>query len=223
MSALPADLVVLGAAAILFDNDGVLSDSTATVDAAWRRFAANHDLDAGPMIPFVHGRPARGSIELRAPHLDIDAAVTELEDLEVAAAPDVRPIAGALALVRSLAAHRWIVVTSGSRRLASARLGAIGIHPPAMVTADDVVEGKPHPEPYLAAAAALGVDAADCVVLEDTEPGVTAARAAGAITIGVVGDSGRHIGAHHHVRDLTQLRTEMSGDRLLITIVQPAP
>ena len=208
MSALPADLVVLGAAAILFDNDGVLSDSTATVDAAWRCFAANHDLDAGPMIPFVHGRPARGSIELLAPHLDIDAAVTELEDLEVAAAPDVRPIAGALALVRSLAAHRWIVVTSGSRRLASARLGAIGIHPPAMVTADD---------------AALGVDAADCVVLEDTEPGVTAARAAGAITIGVVGDSGRHIGAHHHVRDLTQLRTEMSGDRLLITIVQPAP
>ena len=48
-----------------------------------------------------------------------------------------------------------------------------------IVSSDDVVHGKPHPEGYAAALAALGVDAADAVVFEDTEAGVASARAAG--------------------------------------------
>ena len=166
----------------------------------------------------MHGRPARGSIARFAPHLDLDAAVTELEDLEVAAAGDVVAIPGAVALVESLPARRWIVVTSGSRRLASARFASIGIDPPAMVTADDVAAGKPHPEPYLTAAAVLGVDASDCVVFEDTEPGVAAARAAGATVIGVGANPGTDIGADYHVRDLTQVDATLLGDRLVVTI-----
>ena len=48
-----------------------------------------------------------------------------------------------------------------------------------IVTGDQVANGKPHPEPYLTAAAALGVDAADCVAIEDSNTGATSAEAAG--------------------------------------------
>jgi len=54
-----------------------------------------------------------------------------------------------------------------------------------IVTGDSVENAKPHPEPYLAAAAALGVDARDCVAIEDSPAGLTSAWAAGAVTIGV--------------------------------------
>ena len=54
-----------------------------------------------------------------------------------------------------------------------------------IVTGDSVENAKPHPEPYLAAAAAIGVDARDCVAIEDSPAGLTSAWAAGAVTIGV--------------------------------------
>jgi HAD superfamily hydrolase (TIGR01509 family) len=54
-----------------------------------------------------------------------------------------------------------------------------------IVTGDSVENAKPHPEPYLAAAAALGVDARDCVAIEDSPAGLISAWAAGAVTIGV--------------------------------------
>jgi beta-phosphoglucomutase-like phosphatase (HAD superfamily) len=52
-----------------------------------------------------------------------------------------------------------------------------------VVAGDDVQHAKPHPEPYLTAAARLGVDASACVALEDSEPGVASAVAAGARVI----------------------------------------
>jgi beta-phosphoglucomutase-like phosphatase (HAD superfamily) len=54
-----------------------------------------------------------------------------------------------------------------------------------MVTCSDVERGKPHPEPYLKGAAALGWDAADCVVVEDVPAGIRSAKAAGARVIAV--------------------------------------
>jgi HAD superfamily hydrolase (TIGR01509 family) len=63
------------------------------------------------------------------------------------------------------------------------RLGFVGFD--AVVSGDDVVEAKPHPEPYLRGAQLLGVDPADCVAIEDSEPGIRSASAAGAVVIGV--------------------------------------
>jgi HAD superfamily hydrolase (TIGR01509 family) len=54
-----------------------------------------------------------------------------------------------------------------------------------LVTGDEVAEPKPHPEPYLTAAARLGVDIADCVAIEDSVPGLRSAASAGTIAIGV--------------------------------------
>ncbi|CAN5358185.1 HAD family phosphatase [soil metagenome] len=55
----------------------------------------------------------------------------------------------------------------------------------AVVTGDQVSRGKPHPEPYLTAAAALGVDAADCLAIEDSETGCRSAEAAGCTVLAV--------------------------------------
>jgi len=78
------------------------------------------------------------------------------------------------------------VVTSGTRPLALARLAAVGIEPPAvMVFADDVARGKPDPEGYLTAARRLGTEPGEALVVEDAPPGIEAAKAAGAATVGV--------------------------------------
>jgi sugar-phosphatase len=54
-----------------------------------------------------------------------------------------------------------------------------------MVTADDVTQGKPHPQPYLKGAEILGLNPVDCVVLEDAPSGLKAARAAGCRSFGI--------------------------------------
>ena len=78
------------------------------------------------------------------------------------------------------------LVTMSVRRMAvgiTASLGFDGFA--AIVAGDDVTHSKPHPEPYLLGAAALGVDAVDCVAIEDSAPGIASAVAAGSVVIGV--------------------------------------
>lgn len=95
---------------------------------------------------------------------------------------------GALELVEELARAGvpCALVTMSFRRfvdavVAQAPAGAFA----AVVAGDDVTIGKPDPEPYLHAARLLGVDPADCVAIEDSPPGITAALASGARTLGV--------------------------------------
>ena len=54
-----------------------------------------------------------------------------------------------------------------------------------LVTADDISRSKPHPDGYLEAAARLGADPADCLVIEDAHAGIEAGRAAGMIVLGI--------------------------------------
>ncbi|GAA4873189.1 HAD-IA family hydrolase [Serinicoccus chungangensis] len=93
---------------------------------------------------------------------------------------------GALDALRALG-DRAAVVTSADQALASARLRAAGLPEPAvLVCADDVARGKPDPEPYLEAAARLGVDPARCLVVEDSAAGLRSGRAAGAATLALL-------------------------------------
>ena len=77
------------------------------------------------------------------------------------------------------------VATSSRNPHAAHHLGAAGLLDlfEAVVTRDDVVHPKPHPEPYLTAAKRLGIEPADCLALEDSHAGVHAAHAAGMQTI----------------------------------------
>ncbi len=79
-----------------------------------------------------------------------------------------------------------VLVTMSWRRLADAVIASAPAGSfVASVTGDEVRNGKPDPEPYLAAAAAIGVDPATCVAIEDSPTGVASALAAGCATLGV--------------------------------------
>jgi sugar-phosphatase len=167
-------------AAILFDLDGVLADSTGSVERQWRIWAGERGIDAQKAVAIAHGVRAVEVIRTIAPHLDAEAEVGKLESLEAADHDGVAVMPGAADLVRSIPAGRWGVVTSGRRNLATSRLEFAGIPiPRVMVTAQDVANGKPHPEPYLKGAELLGVNPAECLVIEDAPAGIRSAHAGG--------------------------------------------
>jgi HAD superfamily hydrolase (TIGR01509 family) len=94
---------------------------------------------------------------------------------------------GAVELLDALHGHGYpmAIVTSSSRRTAEAHLTLAGIRSrfDSVLTRDDVERGKPSPDLYLLAARRLGFQPACCLAIEDSNPGVAAAHAAGAITI----------------------------------------
>jgi len=172
--------------AVLFDLDGVLVESREATERVWRDWAVRHGIDMAELRAAMHGVRSVEVIRALRPELD---AVAESDAIERRQAVDVdglRAIPGAAAALRALREDRVAVVTSATRPLAEARLGAAGISPPAvMVSAGDVARGKPDPEGYLTAAERLGVDPAEALVVEDSPPGIEAGRAAGAATVGV--------------------------------------
>ncbi len=172
--------------ALLFDLDGVLADSTASVEAHWRRWAAGHGLDPDAVVAVVHGRRAVDTVRAVAPALDAEREVAALVAAEAGDTAGVVAAPGAAALLPRLPAGSWAVVTSGVRAVALARLRASGLpDPPLLVPADEVARGKPDPEGYLTAAARLGRAPGECVVVEDAPAGVAAARAAGMRCLGL--------------------------------------
>jgi sugar-phosphatase len=173
-------------AAILFDLDGVLVDSTGSVGRQWRIWARERGIDEEKVIAIAHGVRAVEVIRTVAPDLDAEAEVRSLEKREAADHDGVAVMPGAINLVHSIPEGFWGVVTSGSRQLATARLQLAGIPiPKVMITADDVVNGKPHPEPYLKGAEQLGVNPKECLVIEDAPAGIRAAHAGGMKVIGL--------------------------------------
>ncbi|MDQ1154766.1 HAD-IA family hydrolase [Brevundimonas sp. SORGH_AS_0993] len=168
--------------AFLFDMDGTLITSTAAAERVWTRWAARHGLDAAALLSVMHGVRAADTIRgQNLPDIDLDAEIAWVERAEIEDLDGVAPIPGAVDFVDRLPPDRWAVVTSASTPLARARLKAAGVVPPAvLITAEDVERGKPDPAGYLKAAAALGVDIADCLVFEDAEAGIKAGEAAGA-------------------------------------------
>lgn len=189
--------------AVLFDCDGVLVDSDASVARAWTRWAVGYDLDPGTVNRLVHGRRAADTVALLLPPPLRDEALARINAFEIEDAAMVRPVPGAPELVASLPDGAWAVVTSGTRALATARLAAAGIRvPAAFVTADDVTAGKPAPDGYAAAARLLGVATRDAVVLEDAVAGVLAARAARVGAVVGVGERALESDADVVVRDL---------------------
>jgi sugar-phosphatase len=177
---------VFSCSAILFDLDGVLVDSTRSVERQWRAWAQRKGVDADAILAISHGRRTSEVIRTVAPHLDAESEAREIEEREADDHEGVTAVPGAAKLIGSMPDGRWGIVTSGPRYLQSGRLRLCGLPvPKVFITADDVVHGKPDPEPYLKGAAALGFSPAECLVVEDAPAGIAAARAAGMKVIGV--------------------------------------
>ncbi len=199
---------------LLFDSDGVLVDSDASVSLSWTRWARDQGLDPVDVVDAVHGRRSADTVALLVDPTRQAAALEAIDRYEVEDAATVTALPGALDLLASLPGGRWAVVTSGRRPLATARLAAASLPVPSvLVCAEDVTAGKPDPAGYRRAAEALGLVPEDCVVLEDSPAGVAAGRAAGARVVGVT-DRALAAGADVVVRDLRGLRWD--GDALTI-------
>ena len=178
-----ADLSVT-CSALLFDLDGVLVDSTPAVARVWAEWARERGFDPEDVVRRAHGRPSLTTLRELLPDADHEQENREVERREIADLDGVVPLPGTQELLRSLPAERWTIVTSCTRALAEVRIRAAGLpQPHHLVTSSDVQHGKPHPEPYLTAARALGYAATDCIVVEDAPAGIRAGTGAGARVI----------------------------------------
>ena len=175
------------------------------------------------MVRAAHGRPSIDTVRDFLPKADSNVENLEVERQEVEDLEGVVAMTGAQALVTSIPAGRWTVVTSATRPLAEVRLRAAGIPiPESLITADDIQFGKPHPEPYQKAAARLGYPASDCVVVEDAPAGIRAGKAAGARVIAVPTTSNRpeleSAGADWVVRNCADISAAWDGRGLALTL-----
>ncbi|WP_341951945.1 HAD family phosphatase [Salinibacterium sp. TMP30] len=181
-------------AAVLWDMDGTLINSepywiSAEIDVV-ESFGGEwtHD-DAMAVVGsglFISAR----AMQAKGVQLDENAIVDALTERVMAQLCDSgipwRP--GARELLRELrtAAIPTALVTMSIGRMAHHVVNNLGFDGfDAVISGDDVKNPKPHPEPYRAGAAALGVQTADCVAIEDSPPGATSAFTAGATVVGV--------------------------------------
>ncbi len=204
--------------AVLFDLDGTLVDSTASVQRNWAKIAALLGRDGEDLLGDLHGMPGRQLLRIRAPELP-EERVQELNkiliDGETNDTFDVVPTAGAVELLQRIPPDRWGIVTSGPLRLATARIGAAGLPMPlVLVTADDISTGKPDPEPFRLGAERLRRPADRCLAIEDAPAGITSARAAGCVVIGIL-TTYPELEADS-IQDLTALEIDVTGAGLVV-------
>jgi sugar-phosphatase len=221
----PASLTtsVLTARALLLDMDGTLVNSDAVVERVWRRWAAGHGLDPEETLKVVHGRQGHATMAALLPDRPRQRNYEENRLLlaeETADTEGIVPVTGAHAFMSAIALLPHALVTSADEALAAVRMKAAGLPMPELrITAESVSASKPDPEGFLKGAAELGFAPADCVIFEDSEAGIAAARAAGIRVVGV-GPRASRLSPDAHVEDLTHLRVEPlpdGGIRLHIT------
>jgi sugar-phosphatase len=204
--------------AVLFDLDGTLLDSTPAVVRSWTTLAGEYGFDPAE-LQANHGQPARALLERLLREDQLPEAALRIAQLELDDVQGVTAIAGAARMLSALPESGKAIVTSGTKAIATARLTAAGLPVPhTLVTADDISRGKPDPEPYLLAAARLGLDPTRCLAVEDAPAGVRSARAAGCLVLGVGGTAeASELNADLWVEDLSRVRATTAGD--VITLV----
>jgi sugar-phosphatase len=212
---------------LLFDNDGVLIDSTAAVEASWQAFAGWYDLSADDVLGRVHGRRSRDVIAHYADRIPVspDEAFDRYIQACIHGFSDVTVLPGAAELIDTLPPHGWAVVTSGTKIVTQARMAAAGLaKPPVLITAENVPAGKPDPAPYRIAAERLHLNPAQCLAIEDSPARLTAARTAGCVTLALLTTHHRNeLDADLHATDLTAVHvTQDNGFGVSVSLPSPS-
>jgi mannitol-1-/sugar-/sorbitol-6-phosphatase len=206
-------------AAVLFDMDGTLIDSTPAVERSWTRWASEYGIDR-ELLRGKHGIPAgQILVGLVAAGRESEAA-ERIQAIEMADVEGVVALPGAVEALAALPAGRAAIVTSCTAPLAAVRIAATGLDAPAVVvTADQVTVGKPDPAPFLLAARKLGVDPRACLVVEDAPAGLAAGRAAGAYRLAVATTHRPdELEADAVVTDLSRVRLVDGPDGVRVTL-----
>lgn len=184
--------------AILFDMDGVLFDSMKNHAEAWVQAMKANNLEMTHNDAYMNeGRTGEGTIDIFA-KAQWGRSATEEERQYIYkiksdifnTLPYVQPMDGAwevLQAVKAMGVQRVIVTGSAQKSLLE-RLekNFPGIfRADLMVTAFDVTNGKPHPEPYLTGLQKAGIRAKEAIVVENAPLGIEASKAAGIFTVAV--------------------------------------
>jgi beta-phosphoglucomutase len=175
--------------AVIFDMDGVLTDSEPLINEAAVAMFKERGVVVQPpdFLPFVgtgENRYLGGVAEKYGLPLDIMAAKKRTYEIYLELVPDrLEAFPGACDLVRACrkAGLKVAVASSADLIKIEANLLKIGLPPTqweAIVCAEDVLNKKPAPDIFLAAARKLGLAPAECVVIEDAINGIQAAKAA---------------------------------------------
>jgi beta-phosphoglucomutase len=182
--------------AVLWDLDGTLVDS---VDGHWRAWLAIMNAEGAPLtFPQFTATFGKRNDEILLEWFGDRMSAGQREELSVAKETLFREMVGQHGLALLPGAAEWVarlrdtgwkqaIATSAPRLNMAAMVEATGIGAwfDAMVAAEDVVNGKPHPEVFLTAAARVGATPATAIVVEDAMAGVEAGRRAGMRVIGV--------------------------------------
>lgn len=214
-------MTTFNCAAILFDLDGVLVDSTGSVTRQWQMWAEEQNIDPQRVVEIAHGVRTIEIVRTLAPHLDAATEVARIEKREAADQEGVAVMPGAANLLKAIPEGRWCVVTSGTRYLATSRLKLANLPTPkVLIAADDVSKGKPDPEPYLMGAKLLGMNPAECLVIEDAPAGVRAAHAGGMKAIGITSTypASELQEADAVVQKMAQIKVRSLGQNLTVNV-----
>ena len=182
--------------AVIFDMDGVLTDSEPVICAAAMAMFKEQGVDAKPedFVPFIgtgEDRYIGGPAAQYGLKLDLPKAKARTYEIYLALVPTtLKAMPGAVAFVKACqrAGLQVAVASSADLIKVDANLNHIGLPAKefgAVITAEKVVHKKPAPDIFLAAARELGVPPAACCVVEDAVSGVQAAKAAGMKCIAV--------------------------------------
>jgi HAD superfamily hydrolase (TIGR01509 family) len=177
--------------AYLFDCDGTIADSMPLHYNAWKAVLADWNCEYPEDVFYSWGgKPVRKIIadlnEMNGLKMPVDDVATRKEGLYLAQLPQLKAIPEVLEHIEAEHGRIPFAVVSGSTRdSVVGSLSVLGLLEKfdAIVSADDYKHGKPAPDGYLLAAERLGVAPADCLVFEDTEMGIEAARAAGMASV----------------------------------------
>jgi HAD superfamily hydrolase (TIGR01509 family) len=181
--------------AFLFDLDGTIveseRDNVESVVLAVRKLGAELDEEERRFVVGHSWNEIHAQISARH-HLDIsmDALIASAVDEKrrLLAHKGFTALPGAIAAVERFYLRAPMAVVSGASRVeVSDAIDGLNLRRyfQFLMGAEDYSRGKPDPEPYRAAIDRLGVNASKCVVLEDAQPGIMSARAAGARVVGV--------------------------------------
>jgi len=215
--------ITVEAAGLLFDNDGVIVSSIASVNRCWRRWAAHYGVPVAADFEIEHGTRAVDVMQKLVPGIDVVEGLKVIEDMELEDVADLEVLPGVKTLLESLPMERWAIVSSATYRLLVGRLKVAGLPvPERIVSGDRVVHGKPHPEPYLRGAELIHAAPSDCIVIEDAPSGARAGKAAGCRVLGVLGTHSaeelRAVGVDWVVESLERVKAEAVEGGLRLTL-----
>jgi sugar-phosphatase len=204
---------------VLFDVDGTLIDAVSNQRRVWATWAMRYGLDADEVYRVaLRTRPLETFAQVAADRDPSEclALLHELEDEDVRSGA-YAAFDGASGLLHGLPPGTWALVTSNYEHRVRGRFLRTGLPvPDVIVDAAAVEEGKPSPVPYLRAAARLGAEPGDCLVIEDAPSGVRSGLRAGMTVWGVNG-AAEVEGVHRHFVTLREavphILARMSGTR----------